>query len=130
MDPKPIPAVGDNHRLVMSYEPIEGLRLNPRDPRTYSPTERRRVGAALRRFGSIPLIVTAERVMLSGNIWLEAAKLAGFTEVPVVVAHHLSQSEADAFMLAQVRLIERGEWNERLLGKCCGISRCRISTST
>lgn len=117
MDPNLKPAVGDNRRLAMGYEPIGRLQLNPRDPRTYSPSERRRVGRALRRFGAIPLIVTTDRVMLSGNIWLEAAKLAGFAEVPVVVADHLGPAEADAFMLAQVRLIERGEWDERLLGQ-------------
>jgi len=117
MDSSLIPTAGDNRRLVMGYESIGRLQLNPRDPRTYSPTEQRRVGKALKRFGAIPLIVTAERIMLSGNFWLEAAKLAGFTEVPVIVADHLSPSEADAFMLAQVRLIERGEWDERLLGQ-------------
>src|SRR6266481_8160037 len=97
MDSSLIPTAGDNRRLVMGYESIGRLQLNPRDPRTYSPTEQRRVGKALKRFGAIPLIVTAERIMLSGNIWLEAAKLAGFTEVPVIVADHLSPSEADAF---------------------------------
>jgi len=117
MNSNPKPAVGDNRRLAMGYEPIERLQLNPRDPRTYSPPERRRVSRMLSRFGAIPLVVNAERVMLSGNIWLEAAKLAGFAEVPVVVADHLNPTEADAFMLAQVRLIERGEWDERLLGQ-------------
>jgi DNA modification methylase len=111
------PSRHHNMRLTMGYEPIEGIRPNPRDPRVYNRAEKRRVARALECFGPLPLIVNADRVMLSGNIWLEAALLAGLREVPVIVADHLTAAEADAFMLAQVRLVERGEWDERLLGE-------------
>jgi hypothetical protein len=37
--------------------------------------------------------------------------------------HHLSMAEADAFMVAQVRLIEKGEWDEKKLGEVlCDLS--------
>lgn len=106
-----------NLRLVMGYEPIERIQSNPRDPRVYEQAEQRRIARALRHFGALPLIVNPERVVLSGNIWLEAARLAGFTDVPVIVAEHLTAADANAFMLAQVRLVERGKWDERLLGQ-------------
>jgi DNA modification methylase len=111
------PSPHHNLRLSIIYETIDRVQPNPRDPRVYRRAERRRIASTLRRLGAVPLIVTSDRVMLSGNIWLEAAKLAGFSEVPVIVADHLTQAEGDAFMLAQVRLIERGEWDERLLGQ-------------
>ncbi len=111
------PSHHHNLRLAMGYEPIDRIQPNPRDPRLYRLTERRRIARALQCFGAMPLIVTGNRVMLSGNIWLEAAKLAGFSEVPVIVADHLTPAEADAFMLAQIRLIERGEWDTQLLGQ-------------
>ena len=106
-----------NRRLPIGYEPLAAIHPNSRDARTYSRADRRRVVAAVRRFGPPPLIVTAERVLLSGNIWLEAAQLAGYVEAPVIVAEHLSPAEADAYMLAHVRLVERGEWDQRLLGE-------------
>jgi len=62
-------------------------------------------------------VVTSEQVMLSGNIWLEAARLAGYEEAPVMVADHLTPAEADAFMLANVRLVERGAWDQQALGQ-------------
>lgn len=113
----PNPPSNHNKRLAMAYEPIERVQLNPRDPRVYKPAERRRISQALKRFGAVPLIVNAERVMLSGNIWLEATKLAGFTEVPVIIAEHLTLAEADAFMISQARFIENGAWDERVLGE-------------
>jgi 16S rRNA G966 N2-methylase RsmD len=106
-----------NHRLQLAYEPIETIKPNPRDPRIYSAAETRRVAKSLTTFGAMPLIVTSERVVLSGNIWLEASKLAGITQLPVVVADHLTPAQAEAFMVAQVRLVERGEWDERMLGE-------------
>lgn len=106
-----------NRRLPIGYEPLETIKPNPRDPRTYNRGDRRRVVAAVRRFGPPPLIVTPDRVILSGNIWLEGAKVAGYDEVPVIVAEHLTPAEADAYMLANVRLVERGEWDQQLLGE-------------
>ena len=97
-----------NRRLPLAYRPLGELRQNPRDPRIYAPADRRRVVDSVRRFGPPPLVVTADGVMLSGNIWLEASKAAGYDEAPVVVAEHLSPAEADAYMLASVRLVERG----------------------
>lgn len=110
------PPARDNIRLVLNYEPVGSIRRNQRDPRVYTDTERRRIARALQQFGMIPLIIRSDRVVLSGNIWLEAAELAGFVDVPVIIADHLSPTEAEAFLLAQVRLIENGTWDAKLLG--------------
>lgn len=106
-----------NHRLALAYEPIGNVSLNPRDARIYGAAEKRRVAKTVAALGAMPVIVSAERVVISGNIWLEAAILAGIAEVPVIVADHFSAAEADAFMLAQVRLVERGEWDARKVGE-------------
>ena len=111
------PSLQHNQRLTMAYMPIGDIKSNPRDPRVYERAEKRRVAKAFKKFGPIPLILDAEGNLISGNIWLLAMIMAGFTEVPVIVAHHLTLAEAEAFMLAQVRLVERGEWDERLLGE-------------
>ena len=111
------PELHHNLRLRLEYEPVETIKPNPRDPRTYSVAETRRVAKSLATFGAMPMIVTSDRVVLSGNIWLEASKLAGITQLPIVVADHFTSAQAEAFMVAQVRLVERGEWDERKLGE-------------
>jgi len=83
----------------------------------YNRAERRRIFRYVKRFGALPLIVNAAGEVISGNIWLEGAKDAGLREVPVIVWPGLTQAEADVFMLAQVRLIERGLWHEQKLGQ-------------
>jgi DNA modification methylase len=106
-----------NRRYVMGYEPIDRIQANPREPRIYTEAVRRKISRTLRQFGPLPLVVDPNRVVLSGNIWLTSAQEAGFTEVPVFVAEHLGAAEAEAFMLFQVRTIERGKWDEHLLGQ-------------
>lgn len=106
-----------NLRLRLEYEPAETIKPNPRDPRVYGAAEKRRIAKSIKTFGAMPLIVTSDRVVLSGNVWLEASKLAGITQVPIVVADHFTAAQADAFMIAQVRLVERGQWNEGMLGE-------------
>src|ERR1035441_6612075 len=111
------PDLHHNLRLRLDYEPAETIKPNPRDPRIYSAADKRRIAKALTTFGAMPLIVTSDRVVLSGNIWLEASKIAGITQLPIVVADHLTPGQAEAFMVAQVRLVERGEWDPKMLGE-------------
>lgn len=106
-----------NQRFTMAYMPIGDIKTNPLDPRVYNRAEKRRIAKALKKFGALPLITDAEGNLISSNILLEAAQMAGFTEVPIIKANHLTKAEAKALMLAQVRLVERGEWDERLLGE-------------
>jgi DNA modification methylase len=107
----------DNQRLSLRYVAIGQIQANPRDPRLYLPAEKARIAKALQTLGPIPLIVDQNLKLLSGNIWLEAARKAGITDIPIVTMHHLGPAEADAFMLAQVRLIENGQWNRETLGE-------------
>ncbi len=116
MDTLP-PPPHHNRRLPLHYEKLDKIRPNPRDPRTYCRADRRRTAAMMRRFGPALLITTPDGTMLSGNVWLEANIAAGYDEAPVMVAEHMTPAEADAFMLAHVKLVERGEWDERLLGE-------------
>ena len=106
-----------NQRLSIEYRTPDSIQRNPRDPRVYHRAEKRRIGRYVKRFGALPLIVNAAGEAISGNIWLEAAKDAGFSEIPVIVWPGLTQAEADVFMLAQARLIERGLWHEQKLGQ-------------
>jgi hypothetical protein len=113
----PPPPPHDNIRLEMAYEPIESIQLNPHDARNYRPAQRRRLAKAVRKYGPPPFIVTPDRVMISGNIWLEVAREAGYSTAPVIVVDHLTPAEADAYMLFMVRAVELGEWDEKRLGE-------------
>ena len=46
---------------------------------------------------------------------MDAARLAGCEDVPVIRVGHLSRPEQDVLMLALVRITERGEWDKAKL---------------
>ena len=46
-----------------------------------------------------------------------ACRLIGMKEVPAIQVEHLSEQQKQAFMLADNRLAEISEWDERLLGE-------------
>jgi DNA modification methylase len=113
----PTPSPHHNRRLPFAYERLDTLRHYPKEVRTYNRSTRRAATKMVRRFGPPPMIVTPEREVLTGNLWLEAAIAAGYEEAPVMVAEHLSPAEATAFMLANIKLVERGEWDLQVLGE-------------
>ena len=78
------PSSHHNQRLSIEYRTPDSIQYNPRDPRVYNRAERRRIVRYVKRVGALPLIVNAAGEVISGNIWLEAAKDAGFTEIPVI----------------------------------------------
>jgi DNA modification methylase len=106
-----------NRRLPFSYERLETLRPYPKEVRTYNRATRRAAAKMIRRCGPPPMMIRPDRVVLTGNLWLEAAIAAGYEEAPVMVAEHLSPDEATAFMLANIKLVERGAWDAEALGE-------------
>jgi DNA modification methylase len=70
----------------------------------------------MKRFGCVtPLVVDDSNMLLCGHARLEAAAHAGFTQVPVVRASHLSESDKRAFILADNKLAELASWNKLAL---------------
>lgn len=112
----PTSKLHDNRRQRIEYVSLDAVRSNARDPRHYSIAVVRRIAKAVQVFGVMPQIVTADRMILSGNIWLEAAKLAGITFIPIVVIDYLTPSEEEALMVFLVRAVELGEWDVGKLG--------------
>ena len=53
-----------------------------------------------------PIIVDEQNVVLAGHGRLQAAKLAGLTELPVIQISHLSEKEKKAYRLADNRLAD------------------------
>lgn len=114
----PPPTKHDNLRVAIRYLPTDEVKDNPRDPRTYKKQDLLRAKQNLETCGVIiPFIIQQDATLLFGRIWWEAAKLAHIPMVPTITVEHLTPAQLDAFMLASNRLIERGDWDKRLLGE-------------
>jgi hypothetical protein len=99
-------------------ERVPLARLTPckTNARTHSPKQVGRIAASIKRFGFIvPILVNAENQIVAGHGRVEAAKLLGLAEVPVLRVSHLSPAEQRAFVIADNRLAELAEWDRDTL---------------
>jgi ParB-like chromosome segregation protein Spo0J len=98
------------------WGPIEALRANPKNARMHSKKQIPRIAASIRQFGFLnPLIVDDANVVLAGHGWLEAARLEGWSEVPVFRFGHLSEAQKRACVIADNKIAEQAGWDREIL---------------
>jgi ParB-like chromosome segregation protein Spo0J len=103
-------------RAHIEYVSIDTLRSNPRNARTHSRRQIRRIAESIRRFGFInPIIVADAGVVLAGHGRLEAARLLVMSVVPVLRFTHLTAAEKKAYVIADNRIAEQAGWDRELL---------------
>lgn len=95
---------------------IAELKPYPKNARTHSPKQIRQIAKSIKTFGfTNPLLVDKDNCILAGHGRVEAAKLAGLTEVPVVCITHFTPAQKKAYILADNRLAELSGWDKDLL---------------
>lgn len=95
---------------------IEDLSANPKNARTHSAKQVKQIAASIKKFGFInPIVTDSKGVIIAGHGRLEGAKQAGLTEIPCILADHLTAAEKKAYMLADNQIALQAEWDEDLL---------------
>jgi ParB-like chromosome segregation protein Spo0J len=91
---------------------IETIRVSALQPyagnaRTHSKKQTRQIAKSIKRFGfNNPVLIGDDLQIIAGHGRVEAAKLLGLTEVPVVRLSHLSNAERRAYIVADNKLAE------------------------
>lgn len=109
---------GDLHRREVTYRSVALLRPNPDNPRQHSKRQIRQIAASIQAFGmNVPILVDGEGQVIAGHGRMLACASLGIDTVPVIELADLTREQARAFMIADNRLTENVEWDERLLGE-------------
>ena len=96
--------------------PLARLTACKTNARTHSPKQVCQIAESIKRFDFIvPVVVDRENQIVAGHGRVEAAKLLGLTEVPVLRVSHLSPAEQRAFRIADNRLAELAGWDRGTL---------------
>ena len=104
--------------LAVEYLPVAVLKLNEQNPRSHSDKQLGQIATSIRSFGfNVPVLVDAQLRVIAGHGRVLAAKLLGITEVPAIRLEHLSEHQIRAFTIADNKLTENAEWDNRLLGE-------------
>jgi site-specific DNA-methyltransferase (adenine-specific) len=97
---------------------IEELKPYGRNPRRRSEDSIRKIADSIAAFGwQQPIVVDKEFVVIIGHGRLEAAKLLGAKQVPVVVAGNLAPEKVKALRLADNRTNRDSDWEIGLLAQ-------------
>ena len=95
---------------------IGSLRPNPRNARTHPRKQLKKLAESIRKFGfNNPVLVDADRMILAGHGRVEAARLVGLTEVPVICLNHLTAAQKRAFLIGDNRIAEAAGWDRQTL---------------
>jgi DNA modification methylase len=95
---------------------LTNLRDSPRNPRTHSPHQIKKIGASIQQFGFVnPVLIDENNRILSGHGRVQAARQLGLSSVPALRYSHLSESEKSAYVIADNRLAELAGWDRELL---------------
>ena len=102
--------------FFMKTVKISSLTPYTSNARTHSAKQIRQLARSIKQFGFLnPVLIDKEGTILAGHGRVEAAKLAGLTEVPVVQISHLTPAQKKAYILADNRLAELAGWDKALL---------------
>ena len=104
--------------LQIAYRRIEELRPDPRNPRHHSRKQIKQIARSIKTFGfTVPALVDGDGNIIAGHGRVLACVELGWTEIPTVLIDDLSEAKRRALIIADNRLAENAEWNERLLAE-------------
>lgn len=96
--------------------PISELQPYERNARVITDQSIKSVADSIQRFGFVqPIVADSQGVILAGHTRLEAAKLLGLTEVPVMRSEHLTEAQAAEFRLVDNKTSEMTAWDHNAL---------------
>lgn len=105
-------------RLSVVYRPLNDLKPDPRNPRTHNRHQVRQISKSISAFGfNVPVLVDADLNVVAGHGRILACQQLGWSMVPTISLAHLTPAQAKAFLIADNRLTENSEWNDRLLAE-------------
>ncbi len=96
--------------------PVERPKPYAGNPRSIPPEAIEKVGESIKQYGfRSPIVVDEQGIILAGHTRLMGARLIGLAEVPVHVAHGLSEQQARAYRIADNRVAQESDWDTDLL---------------
>lgn len=95
---------------------IADLKPYARNARTHSADQIEVLAASIREFGwTNPVLADPKLNVIAGHGRIEAAKLLGWTEVPVIKLKGLSKAQVRALVIADNQTALRSSWDDSLL---------------
>ncbi len=104
------------HKVTVTYRRVADLQPNPKNPRLHQPQQIRQLKQSIDNFGfNIPIVVDECDRVICGHGRVQAARELGIPNVPTIEVSHLTESQKIAFAIADNKLSELSQFDQRLL---------------
>ena len=91
---------------------IDELIPYENNAKIHGPKQIEQLRRSLREFGFVsPVLIDKDKNLIAGHGRVEAARAEGMIEVPYVTVSELSEAQRRAYIIADNRLAETGEWD-------------------
>jgi DNA modification methylase len=99
-------------QLRIEHVSLESLKAGPNQTRRHTKRQLKKLARSINDHGFlVPVVIYGNNVIAAGNARVQAAALAGLTEVPVIRASHLSDEQMRLFAMGDNKLTEGGTWD-------------------
>src|SRR5689334_12065300 len=105
----------EDPQLRLELWPLARVLPSPRNARTHKDAQVAEIAGSIKAFGfTNPILVDEDGGVIAGHGRLSAAKLLGLTELPVIVASGLSETQRRQLMLADNRIALNAGWDTEM----------------
>jgi ParB-like chromosome segregation protein Spo0J len=100
----------------LERRPVDEVKPHPNHTRKPNREQRRKLEASFHKFGeNAPILVNRQGFIVAGHFRFETLKALGRTHVWVLVLDHLSEAQARGYMLADNKIAEFSDFDEKKL---------------
>src|SRR6202163_2602349 len=111
-----ISTVESSSRLAVTYRPAGDLIPDPRNARTHPKRQIDQIRTSIEAFGfTNPILADPEGHIIAGHGRLQAARLMGLAEVPVITLSGLSETQKRALRIADNKIALNASWDLEIL---------------
>ncbi len=102
--------------LQIHYLKSSDLKPFKSNARTHSKKQIQQIADSMHEFGfTNPILIDADHTIIAGHGRLEAAKLVGIHQVPIIYLRHLTEAQKRAYIIADNKLAENAGWDFEIL---------------
>src|SRR5258706_7826047 len=111
-----IDTLESSSRLVVTYRPVGDLIPDPRNARTHPKVQIDQIRASIQTFGfTNPVVAVPEGHIIAGYGRLQAARLMGLAELPVITLSGLSETQKRTLRIADNKIALNASWDLEIL---------------
>lgn len=117
--------------LRLEWWPVERVMPYAKNAKSHPPAQVALLAQSIEEHGwTQPLVVRSDGDLVAGHGRLEAAKMLGRSQVPVVVRDDLTPEQARALRISDNKLAELGQWDHALLaGELADLRELDVDTT-